>query len=61
MSRTVLISGASAPVALDLARRFAAAGLAPHLVDSLPSALANASRTPAGVHRWASPRRRRDR
>jgi hypothetical protein len=61
VSRTVLVSGARAPVALDLTRAFAAAGFAAHLVDSMPSAMANASKAPAAVHRWPSPRRRRDR
>jgi NADP-dependent 3-hydroxy acid dehydrogenase YdfG len=34
-ARTILITGARAPIALDLARSFAAAGWAPHLVDSI--------------------------
>lgn len=56
MSRNVLITGARAPAALDLARSFAAAGYAAHLADSTPCALANASSAPAGVHRYAAPR-----
>jgi hypothetical protein len=54
--RAVLITGARAPVALDLARSFAAAGFDAHLADSVPSALANASNAPAAVHRYAPPR-----
>ncbi len=54
--RAVLITGARAPVALDLARSFAAAGFNAHLADSIPSALANASKAPAAVHRYAPPR-----
>jgi hypothetical protein len=53
--KTVLITGARAPVALDLARSFAAAGYAAHLADSLPARMARASRMPAGVHRIAPP------
>lgn len=56
VKRAVLITGARAPVALDLARSFAAAGFDAHLADSLPSALANASSAPAAVHRYAPPR-----
>ena len=56
MKRAVVITGARAPVALDLARSFAAAGFDAHLADSIPSALANASNAPAAVHRYASPR-----
>lgn len=53
--RAVLITGARAPVALDLARTFAAAGWAAHLADCAPSLMARWSRTPAAVHRYASP------
>lgn len=56
MKRAVLITGARAPVVLDLARSFVAAGFDAHLADSIPSALANASNAPAAVHRYAPPR-----
>ena len=56
MRRSVLITGARAPVALDLARSFAAAGFDAHLADSIPSASANASNAPRAVHRYAPPR-----
>jgi hypothetical protein len=56
----VLITGARAPVALDIARSFAAAGFAAHLADSVPSLMAQASRSVAGVHRYAPPRQDRD-
>jgi len=56
MSRAVLITGARAPAALDLARSFTAAGYDAHLADSTPSALGNASNAPAGVHRYSAPR-----
>jgi len=51
----VLITGARAPAALDLARAFAAAGYAAHLADCAPCAMARWSRAPAGVHAYASP------
>jgi hypothetical protein len=51
----VLITGARAPAALDLARAFAAAGYAAHLADCAPCAMARGSRAPAGVHAYASP------
>ena len=57
VSGAVLITGARAPVALDLARSFAAAGFEAHLADSVPSAMAQLSHAPAGLHRYASPRR----
>ena len=56
MKRAALITGARAPVALDLARSFAAAGFDAHLADSIPSALANASSAPTAVHCYARPR-----
>ena len=51
----VLITGARAPAALDLARAFAAAGYAAHLADCAPCAMARWSKAPAGVHAYASP------
>lgn len=56
VSRTVLITGARAPVALDLARAFRAAGFEPHVADSAPARMARASIAPASVHRLARPR-----
>ena len=55
--RRVLITGARAPIALDLARSFAAAGFEPHLADSVTSWCARFSRTAQGrLHRHAPPR-----
>ena len=54
--KRVLISGARAPVALDLARAFAAAGFAVHLADSVTTAGALAA--PGRRHRWPAPRQR---
>lgn len=51
----VLITGARAPAALDLARAFAAAGYVVHMADCAPCAMARWSRGPAGVHAYASP------
>ena len=56
MSRTVLITGARAPVAVDLGRSFAAAGHAVHFADSVPCAAASMSRG-ATVHRLPAPAR----
>ncbi len=56
MTRNVLITGARAPVALELARSFAAAAYAPHLADGAPSLMASWSRAATQVHRYASPR-----
>lgn len=56
MKRTVLITGARAPVALELARSFAAAGFPSHLADSVPSLMVSWSKTVTQVHRYASPR-----
>jgi glutathione synthase/RimK-type ligase-like ATP-grasp enzyme len=55
--RTVLITGARAPIALDLARSFAAAGFTPHLADSIAPWGARLARVAKGrLHRFASPR-----
>lgn len=56
MTGRVLITGARAPVALELARSFRAAGFEPHLADSAPARMARASTAPAAVHRHAPPR-----
>lgn len=55
--KTVLITGARAPVALDLAHSFAAAGYAPHLADGITPIGARLSRFGVrNFHRFASPR-----
>ena len=55
--KRVLITGARAPVALDLARSFAAAGWEPHLADSLSPFGAKLDPIGQGrLHRTASPR-----
>lgn len=55
VTRTALVTGARSPAALDIARDLAAAGLAVHMADSRRACLARWSRTPAKVHRFASP------
>jgi hypothetical protein len=55
MGERVLITGARAVAALDLARSLRAAGHEPHLADCSPAWLARASRTAGPVHRYASP------
>ena len=57
MVERVLITGARAPAALELARSFAAAGFEAHMADCSRAHIARWSRTPAGVHRYAPPRR----
>ncbi|MGF7148683.1 hypothetical protein FHS96_002311 [Sphingomonas zeicaulis] len=56
MAERVLITGARAPVALDIARSFAAAGHEVHVADSAPALIARWSRTPRAFHRLPSPR-----
>jgi hypothetical protein len=56
MTRRVLITGARAPAALDLARCFRAAGAEVHMADCAPSRMASFSRAVAQVHRYPSPR-----
>lgn len=55
MTARVLITGARAPAALDLARSFANAGWTAHLADSSVCLMARASRTPVDVHAYAPP------
>jgi len=55
MAERVLITGARAAAALDMARDFAAAGWDVHLADCSASRMARWSRIPAGVHRYNSP------
>lgn len=56
MPERVLITGARAPSALDLARSFDAAGFETHMADCTPSHMAALSRSVAHVHRFPSPR-----
>lgn len=53
---TVLLTGARAPVAIDLARSFAAAGHEVHLADSVTGWAARLSRAVAATHRLPPPR-----
>ncbi len=55
MAERILITGARAVAALDIARSLRAAGYEPHLADCSPAWLARASRTAGPVHRYASP------
>lgn len=55
MAERVLITGARAIAALDMARAIRAAGYEPHLADCAPAWAARASRTAGPVHRYASP------
>lgn len=57
MTDTVLITGARAPVAQDLARACRASGYGVHLADSAPSHAARALRPRFPVHRLPPPRR----
>ena len=55
MAERVLITGARAVAALDIARSLRAAGHEPHLADCSPAWVARLSRTAGPVHRYASP------
>ena len=55
MTERVLITGARAPAALDLARSLSAAGFETHMADCVPARIARWSKTPQAVHRHASP------
>ncbi len=55
MADRVLITGARAGAALDLARDFRAAGWDVHVADCGPSRMASWSRAPSAVHRYAAP------
>lgn len=55
MAERVLITGARAAAALDMARSLRAAGFEPHLADCSPALAARASNTAGPVHRYASP------
>lgn len=56
MARAVLITGARAAAALDLARAFVAEGWDVHLADCVTSRMARWSRLPVLHHRYPSPR-----
>jgi hypothetical protein len=56
MTRSVLILGARAPVALDHARRFAHQGWRVFVADSIPCRISGASRAVQAVFHIASPR-----
>ena len=56
MRNRVLITGARAPAALDLARSFAAVGWEVHLADSCVCLMARWSGVAEAVHRYASPK-----
>lgn len=55
MAERVLITGARAPAAVDIARDFRAAGLEVHMADCARSRMARASRAVTAVHRYPSP------
>lgn len=55
MAERVLVTGARAVAALDIARSLRAAGFEPHLADCVPARLARWSTTAGPVHRYASP------
>ena len=58
MAERVLITGARAVAALDIARSLRAAGWEPHLADCSPALMARWSNSAGPVHRYASPVRR---
>lgn len=55
MAERVLITGARAVAALDIARSLRAAGYEPHLADCSPAWVSRLSRAAGPVHRYASP------
>lgn len=55
MTDRVLITGARAPAALDLARSFGAAGFEVHLADSRTGLMGRWSGVARAMHRYASP------
>lgn len=55
MAERILITGARAVAALDMARSLRAAGYEPHLADCVPARLARWSNGAGPVHRYASP------
>jgi hypothetical protein len=55
MVERILITGARAVAAVDIARSLRAAGYEPHLADCSPAWVARMSRAAGPVHRYASP------
>lgn len=55
MVERVLVTGARAPAALDIARSLKAAGFEVHMADCVPARIARWSCVPTTVHRHASP------
>lgn len=55
MAERVLVTGARAPAALDIARSLKAAGCEVHMADCVPARIARWSCAPTMVHRHASP------
>ena len=61
MGRRVLVTGARAAAALDIARDFVAAGWEVHMADSVTARMARWSSIPATHHRFPPPRQERAR
>ena len=59
MGSRVLVTGARAAAALDIARDFAAAGWEVHMADSVTARMARWSSLPATHHRYPPPRQER--
>jgi hypothetical protein len=55
MAERLLVTGARAPAALDIARSLKAAGFEVHMADCVPARIARWSTVPVLVHRHASP------
>lgn len=55
MVERVLVTGARAPAALDIARSLKAAGFIVHMADCVPARIARWSKVPTAVHPHASP------
>lgn len=55
MAERVLVTGARAPAALDIARSLKAAGCEVHMADCVPARIARWSNAPTAVYRHASP------
>lgn len=55
MAERILVTGARAPAALDIARSLKAAGLEVHMADCVPARIARWSNAPIAVYRHSSP------
>lgn|SRR5215217_104460 len=55
MTERVLVTGARAAAALDIARDFARAGYEVHMADCATARIARSSNAPARIHRYPSP------